>query len=139
MAISAEARKKAKEQAATDKALLAALAERKAAGEEPTLSEAKPEEPETQTLGDQYMGIAQLIAKAKRETRLSETSLIKLWELNLQWVLNERHLAQQAAQQQRMPWDIPTQEVGSEGTEDSGPPPTNEVITEVEETPKETD
>lgn len=132
MAISAKARKLAEAQAARDAELAAALAART----EAEASEPAPEEPSAPpTMGDQYLDIAQLIAKAKRLTKLSEPTLVKVWELNLQWVLNERHLAQQAAQQRSFPFG----EVSGGGDEvsEADLPTPHEVITEVEETPSE--
>lgn len=129
MAISKEAKALAAAQAAKDAELLAALAERKASGNEPTLETPPEPEEKTLTLGDQFLGIAELIATAKRVHRLSEQTLTKLWELNLQWVLNERHLAQQERQQPSLPWDIPTQELSGDGEENTGETPeVHEVI-----------
>lgn len=71
----------AEQQASADAALLAAL-------------QARDAEPPQQTIADQYNDIIDLIATAKRRTRLSEATLIKAWELNLMWVLNNRQQPQ---------------------------------------------
>jgi hypothetical protein len=42
------------------------------------------------TLGENFVSIAELIKTVKFKTRLSEQTLVKLWELNLMWALNNR-------------------------------------------------
>lgn len=52
---------------------------------------AKREEPKpAPTLADNYFSSVGLIQQAKRETRLSETTLVRMWELTLMWALNNR-------------------------------------------------
>lgn len=72
----------AQRQADADAALLAALQER-----DGTIL---PPAPQGQTIGQQFDDIVDLIAAARRRTKLSEATLIKAWELNLMWVLNNR-------------------------------------------------
>lgn len=78
---------KAEEQAASDAALLAALQNRDAI---PAAPRRLP------TIGDNFVTSAALIAQARRDTRLSEPTLIKLFELQMMWALNNRSNTQQS-------------------------------------------
>jgi hypothetical protein len=107
----------AQKQADEDKALLAAVQAR----------DSQPAAPQ-QTVEDQFIDIANLIVRVKRETRLSEATLIKAWELNLNWLLANRQLAIQ--EQRTAPqFPFPTDESGTEpdGEGDTLPEP-NEVL-----------
>lgn len=42
------------------------------------------------TLEGNFLAVAAMVAATKKETRLSEPTLVKLWELNLMWALNNR-------------------------------------------------
>lgn len=52
--------------------------------------EPKPAARRNPSLGENFVDMAQLLAKVKKETRLSEGTVLKLWELNLMWALNNR-------------------------------------------------
>ena len=122
--LSAAAIKAAKAQAAQDAALAEALAARDADPPAP--------EPRGPTIGDQFLRLAELIADAKRRTRLQESTLIKAWELNLMWIHNERQLAlQEANSRPSFPYeDIESGGTGEDAEADDLPIP-NEVLGEV--------
>ena len=111
--------KAAQAQADGDAALLEALKDRD--GDIP----AAPEQPQSQTLQDAYLDVVGLITKAKNTSRLSEPTLLKLWELQLGWTLQMRQQAQQESQYSNPPYPVS----GSEGDGESLPEP-HEVITE---------
>jgi hypothetical protein len=132
LSLSAKAQAAAEAAAKDDAALLDALTRRDSDPE--TRNDPAPAEPESQgqTLGEQYLSVVNLIADAKKTTRLTEATLIKAWELNLMWVINSRQLAiQEAAQAQRSPFGsgYPT-EIGDEGNGEVDLPEPNETITE---------
>lgn len=106
-------KKNAEQQAAADLALLKALQER---------DKPKP----GPTIGDNFVAAAALIADTRQRTRLSEPTLIKLFELQMMWALNNR--------QQPSGYDnLIGPEVGDEsGGEDDLPTP-HEIITEISE------
>lgn len=83
----------AEAQAAKDRELLASLP--------------KPEPKPAATLADNYFSAVGLIAQAKRETRLGETALVRLWELTLMWALNNRN----TPQPNYLPDDLPIDEI----------------------------
>jgi hypothetical protein len=68
-----------------------------------------------------------MIQQAKRDTRLSETSLVRIWELTLMWEINTR--GQQSAPPIFDEADL-SEESGDEGTGESELPEPNETITE---------
>ena len=77
----------AEEQAAQDAALLAALQERD--GDTPP-DLTQPRTPRRATIGENYISAVELIKEARTRTRLSEATLVKVYELNLMWALNNR-------------------------------------------------
>lgn len=81
--VSARARKAAEAQAAKDREALAQL-------------EARKKEPRKPTIGDNFVTTAHMIATARAETRLSEATLLKIYELNLMWALNNRQSVEQS-------------------------------------------
>lgn len=94
--------------AAADRDLLAKLEARD--GEYTPPAPATEEEIEDRlTIGDQFLRIAELLAKAKSKYRLSEATLIKAWELNLMWILNQQQAAERASHSQP-PFDFPVGE-----------------------------
>lgn len=122
------AQRLAADQARRDAILAASLDEkrRELATQPPATATPKP------TLVSNFHDSVEAIAKAKRDTRLSEATLIKAWELNMGWALSHRNEA---------PPIIPTQTlegVGEQGDEEEpldGPPIVHEHITaEAEET-----
>lgn len=76
-----DARKIAEAQAAKDAELMASLQKR----DEEQKKAAPP------SLGDNFISVAAMIKQAKFDTRLSEQTLIKAWELTLMWELNTRN------------------------------------------------
>lgn len=96
----------AQAQADADATILANLQDR-----DGVLTAPEPE-PETQTIGSAFRSSVQLIAETKREFRLSEQTLVKMWELNLMWVIQNRQ--QEAAQPTFGPEDV--ERIISEGS-----------------------
>lgn len=52
------------------------------------VEETEPEERTPPTIGQNFVEVATLIAEAKRQTKLNESTLVKLWELTLLWAVN---------------------------------------------------
>jgi hypothetical protein len=77
----------AEAQAAIDADLLAALRERDSAPQPPSTP--------TPTLADNVVAAAELIRNLRRDTRLSETTLVRLLELQMMWHINNRQPQQQ--------------------------------------------
>jgi hypothetical protein len=122
LTLSKKAQAAAEATAKGDAALLDALTKRD--------SNPEPKEP-TQTIGDQFNSIADLIVATKQRTRLSEATLIKAWELNLMWIINSRQLAmQEAARAQQPQFGTYPVESGDEGTGETELPEPNETIGE---------
>ena len=114
----------AEKQAAQDAALLEALKARDAA---------QPTEPPAQapTLRENFESIVAMLADEKRKTRLSEATLVKAWELNLLWVIQNRQLdlSEQQITAQRNPFGMEMSGDGNGSVGDDLPVP-NEVIGE---------
>jgi hypothetical protein len=108
--IAPEVWENAEEQAAQDREFIERIKQ---------MSEAPPKR--RPSLGENFVDMANLIKEAKKDTRLSETSLIKLWELNLMWALNNRSSVDQNV--------YPEPEEGGGTGEQADLPTTNEVIT----------
>ena len=108
----------AEAQAAQDQALADALKSRD--GEIVT-----PQRKPNPTIGDNFIGAAELIAAAKKKLHLQEQTLVKVLELQMMWALNNRQTTQQTI------FDD-TESGGGEPQEDEGLPEPNEVITAAE-------
>lgn len=83
------AQKTAEAQAAQDAALMESLVKR-----DGVLT--PPQRPSNPTIGDNFIGSAALIAQAKKDTHLTENTLIKLFELQMSWALQNRQTTQQS-------------------------------------------
>lgn len=127
MARTTRAERLAQDQARRDAILAASLDEKR----RELATQPPANTPERPTLVSNFHAAADAIAKAKRETRLSEATLIKAWELNMGWALSHRDETPA----------IPTQTLEGVGEQDDeeepldGPPIIHEHITaEAEET-----
>lgn len=101
------------EQVAADAALAAALG----------LNNQNIVQPPTRraSLGDNFVSVAALISQARKDTRLSEATLLKVWELTLMWALNNR-------QDHDLNGVFPTEGEGEEAEGDGSLPEPNEII-----------
>lgn len=110
----------AEAQAQQDAALLAALQDRD--GDTPPVIPPAPRR--NPTIGENYISAVELIAEARKRTRLSEATLTKVYELNLMWALNNRASVNQNIFDED---DVVGDEVGAGEAPDLPEP--NEVIT----------
>lgn len=115
----------AEEQAAQDAALLTALQERD--GDQPPTDTPAPRR--NQTIGENFVSVVELIRTARQQSRLSEATLVKIYELNLMWALNNR----QTVDQNIFPGDAESMGTEGDGAEAPDLPEPNERITGDEE------
>ena len=103
----------AEEQAAKDLALLQSLQKRDTPKPGPTI-------------GDNFVASAGLLAEVRVKTRLSEATLLKLFELQMMWALNNRN-------QPNYGDDLIGPEVGGDDEGEVDLPTPHEIITEINE------
>lgn len=116
----------AEQQAALDAALAEALQNRDGAPASPPRR--------SLTLGENFVNVVELLKQARRSSRLSEATLVKLWELNLMWALNNRGTVSPEVYPDE-PEFINPPEGGDESEPEEAPdlPEPNERITAAEE------